>query len=261
MRRIRQAKYLQLGKKFKSVQNWQPQNAHKHRQQSFLHKNCVSSGRFRKFCPISEEGSLCFNFVFCVYPLPPNTNMVHIVHQCFWSIIEFITIIQVCNMFSLRMINSSKISALGFFIVNRQEFCICQFNKTWSCQFYGGAYKSLLESQEPPHLICDYVIYVRPLWKRSIKLDRANSSVMISFYQEPCYLILGDNFHLLGHTDSVYRRIKIVYLQIHVLSHHFPRRGRLCYLYVLRSNELCGSFGLQTNSISSQDSYQHGWTF
>ena len=157
MRRIRQAKYLQLGKKFKSVQNWQPQNAHKHLQQSsnivnpsytwkinpkhwnsmkskfrcsFLHKNCVSSGRFRKFCPISEEGSLCFNFVFCVYPLPPNTNMVHIVHQCFWSIIKFITIIQVCNMFSLRMINSSKISALGFFIVNRQEFCICQFK--WS---------------------------------------------------------------------------------------------------------------------------------
>ena len=106
-----------------------------------------------------------------------------------------------------------------------------------------------------PPTNCDYVIYVRPIWRRLIKLDHANSSVMISFYQEPCYLILGNNFHLLGHSDSVYRRIKIVYLKI--LSHHFPCCGRLCYLYVLRRNEICGSCGLQTNSISSQDFYQH----
>ena len=157
MRRIRQAKYLQLGKKFKSVQNWQPQNAHKHRQQSFLHKNCVSSGRFRKFCPISEEGSLCFNFVFCVYPLPPNTNIVHIAHQCFWSIIKFITIIQVFTMFSLRMINSSKISASGFFIVNRQDFYMCQFDKTWSCQLHALRNHFCGPKTPPPNLRLCYL--------------------------------------------------------------------------------------------------------
>ena len=47
----------------------------------------------------------------------------------------------------------------------------------------------------------------------------------------------------------VYCGIKTEHQQIYVLSHHFPCLGRLCHLYVLRRNELCGSFGLQTNSI------------